>query len=65
MDRLNQQITESVNRSGLGYLTHTEVAGRVVMRVGIGNILTTEAQLAGVWAAVVSAAAAAAGAPGR
>ena len=55
-DRLNQRIVESINSSGLAYLTHTEVDRRVVMRVGIGNILTTEQQLERVWAEIVTAA---------
>ena len=56
-DRLNREIVEAINASGLAYLTHTEVGGRIVMRVGIGNILTTQEQIAGVWAAIVAAAA--------
>lgn len=55
-DRVNREIVESINASGLAYLTHTEVRGRIVMRVGIGNILTTEEQIAGVWATIVAAA---------
>ena len=55
-DRLNEQIVEAVNASGDGYLTHTQVGGRVVMRVGIGNILTTEPHLEQVWTAIVAAA---------
>ena len=55
-DRVNQQIVESINASGAGYLTHTQVAGRTVMRVGIGNILTSEQHLEHVWAAIVAAA---------
>jgi aromatic-L-amino-acid decarboxylase len=56
-DRLNRQIVDTINASGLAYLTHTEVGGRLVMRVGIGNILTTEAQLEEVWTRIVAAAA--------
>jgi aromatic-L-amino-acid/L-tryptophan decarboxylase len=56
-DRLNRRIVETVNASGQGYLTHTELDGRIVMRVGIGNILTTEQHLEQVWAAIVAAAA--------
>lgn len=52
-DRLNAEIVQAVNASGEGYLTQTRVAGRVVMRVGIGNILTTERHLANVWARLV------------
>ncbi len=52
-DRLNVDIVEALNASGDAYLTHTRVAGRVVMRVGIGNILTTERHLAKVWTRLV------------
>jgi aromatic-L-amino-acid decarboxylase len=62
-DRANERIVESVNASGRGYLTHTVVDGRVVMRVGVGNILTTEQHLEQVWAEIVAAAVTSAGAP--
>jgi aromatic-L-amino-acid decarboxylase len=55
-DRLNEEIVDSINASGVAYLTHTELDGRVVMRVGIGNILTTERHLERVWGAIVTAA---------
>jgi aromatic-L-amino-acid/L-tryptophan decarboxylase len=55
-DRLNERIVESVNASGAAYLTHTELDGRIVMRVGIGNILTTEQHLERVWDEIVTAA---------
>jgi aromatic-L-amino-acid decarboxylase len=48
-DRLNEHVVESINASGLAYLTHTKVGKRIVMRVGIGNILTTERHLEDVW----------------
>ncbi len=48
-DRLNEEIVQAVNASGAAYLTHTRVGGRVVMRVGIGNILTTERHLEEAW----------------
>jgi aromatic-L-amino-acid decarboxylase len=54
-DRLNEQIVASINASGTAYLTHTELDGRIVMRVGIGNILTTEQHLEQVWRDVVAA----------
>ncbi|MEP6692002.1 MAG: aminotransferase class I/II-fold pyridoxal phosphate-dependent enzyme, partial [Gemmatimonadaceae bacterium] len=57
-DRLNESIVEAVNASGDGYLTHTRLRGRVVMRVGIGNVLTTERHLAHVWSRVRAEAAA-------
>ena len=52
-DRLNVEIVQALNASGEAYLTHTRVSGRVVMRVGIGNILTTERHLAEVWTRLV------------
>jgi aromatic-L-amino-acid decarboxylase len=53
-DRANERIVESINASGLAYLTSTEVGGRIVMRIGIGNVLTTEQHLEEVWARLVS-----------
>jgi len=53
-DRLNEAIVNAVNASGCAYLTHTRVRGRVVMRIGIGNILTTVQHLERVWALVQS-----------
>jgi aromatic-L-amino-acid decarboxylase len=52
-DRRNERIVEAINASGDAYLTHTRVGGRVVMRVGIGNVLTTERHLERAWARVV------------
>ncbi len=53
-DQLNERIVEAVNASGEAYLTHTRVGGRVAMRIGIGNILTTEEHLARAWGKIVS-----------
>ena len=47
-----ERIVEQVNASGDAYLTHTRLAGRVCIRVGLGNVLTTEHHLAHVWARV-------------
>ncbi|MGI9090904.1 MAG: pyridoxal phosphate-dependent decarboxylase family protein [Gemmatimonadaceae bacterium] len=55
-DRLNEKIVDAVNASGDAYITHTRLRGRVVMRVGIGNMLTTEQHLAHVWRRIQSAA---------
>ena len=49
-DALNASLVEAVNRSGEAYLTHTRLRGRVVMRVGLGNVLTTEQHLHILWA---------------
>jgi aromatic-L-amino-acid/L-tryptophan decarboxylase len=52
-DRLNAAIVAAVNASGAAYLTHSVLAGRTVMRVGFGNIATTEQHLDAVWRAIV------------
>jgi aromatic-L-amino-acid decarboxylase len=51
-DMLNERIVERVNASGEAYVTHTRLAGRVCIRIGIGNVLTTERHLTHVWAGV-------------
>jgi aromatic-L-amino-acid decarboxylase len=51
-DALNEAIVEAVNTGGRAYLTHTRLKGRVVMRIGLGNILTTEHHLAEAWRAI-------------
>lgn len=51
-DARNKAIVESVNAGGRTYLTQTRLNGRVVMRVGLGNVLTTEAHLAEAWQAI-------------
>ncbi len=48
-DRLNESIVDAVNAGGDAYLTHTTLRERRVMRVGIGNVLTTERHLAHSW----------------
>ena len=51
-DALNETIVETVNAGGRTYLTQTRLNGRVVMRIGLGNVLTTEAHLAEAWQAI-------------
>jgi aromatic-L-amino-acid/L-tryptophan decarboxylase len=51
-DRLNEAIVDAVNAAGDAYVTHTRLRGRIVMRVGIGNVLTTERHVGHVWARV-------------
>jgi aromatic-L-amino-acid decarboxylase len=51
-DARNEAIVEAVNAGGRAYLTRTVLNGRVVMRIGLGNVLTTEAHLAAAWQAI-------------
>src|SRR5437667_5306344 len=49
IDMLNTEIVERINASGRVYLTQTKLHGRTVMRIGLGNVLTTEKHLGGAW----------------
>ena len=49
LDKLNSDIVERVNASGRAYLTQTTLRGRTVMRIGLGNVLTTEEHLRNGW----------------
>jgi aromatic-L-amino-acid decarboxylase len=48
-DSLNSEIVERINASGRAYLTQTKLRGRTVMRIGLGNVLTTEDHLRVAW----------------
>jgi aromatic-L-amino-acid decarboxylase len=45
----NAQLVERINASGRAYLTQTKLRGRTVMRIGFGNVLTTEEHLRKAW----------------
>src|SRR6266446_5048597 len=45
LDKLNSEIVVRINASGRAYLTQTKLRGRTVMRIGLGNVLTTEEHL--------------------
>ena len=49
LDRANLRILESVNSSGEVLLTHTELGGRVALRLSIGNLRTTPAHVRRAW----------------
>ena len=49
IDTINSKIVEQINASGRAYLTQTKLRGRTVMRIGLGNALTTEQHLRNVW----------------
>jgi aromatic-L-amino-acid decarboxylase len=49
IDQLNIDIVEEINASGRAYLTQTNLRGRTVMRIGLGNVLTTEEHLHKAW----------------
>jgi aromatic-L-amino-acid decarboxylase len=47
--RINREIVERINASGRAYLTHTKLRDQTVMRIGIGNVLTTEEHVRKAW----------------
>ncbi|PYL55669.1 MAG: amino acid decarboxylase [Verrucomicrobia bacterium] len=48
-DIVNSEMVERINASGRAYLTQTKLRGQTVMRIGLGNVLTTEQHLRNVW----------------
>lgn len=57
IDKLNGKIVERINAAGRAYLTQTKLNGSTVIRVGLGNILTTEQHLRNAWELIQKAAA--------
>jgi aromatic-L-amino-acid/L-tryptophan decarboxylase len=55
-DAFNAAIVEAINRSGKAYLNQTKLRGRTVMRLGLGNILTTEKHVRAGWELIQEAA---------
>ena len=49
VDTTNSEIVERINKSGRAYLTQTKLRGRTVIRIGLGNVLTTEEHLRTGW----------------
>ena len=48
-DALNEKLLEHVNATGRFFLSHTRLNGRLVLRMAIGNLRTTEAHVRGCW----------------
>jgi aromatic-L-amino-acid decarboxylase len=49
IDAVNEKIVEEVNRSGEAFLGHTRIDGRIVIRLAIGNLRTTERHVRRAW----------------
>jgi len=49
VDAFNSRVVESINQSGRAYLNQTKLRGQTVIRLGLGNILTTEKHLCDAW----------------
>ena len=48
-DDVNQRILEQANSSGEIFLSHTKLHGRLVLRLAVGNLRTTEADIRQAW----------------
>jgi aromatic-L-amino-acid decarboxylase len=48
-DKKNSETVAAINASGKAYLTQTKLRGRIVMRLGLGNLLTAEEHVRRVW----------------
>jgi aromatic-L-amino-acid/L-tryptophan decarboxylase len=48
-DDENRELLEKVNNSGQTFISHTELNGRCVLRIAIGNLATTREDVQTVW----------------
>ena len=48
-DEANEALLERVNRTGELFLSHTKLGGRHVLRLAVGNLRTTEADVRRAW----------------
>jgi aromatic-L-amino-acid decarboxylase len=51
-----ERLVEQINACGRAYLTTTKLRGRSALRLGLGNILTTEEHLRAVWTIICATA---------
>jgi aromatic-L-amino-acid decarboxylase len=51
-DQRNRELLESVNATGHAFLTGTTLRGKFVLRIAIGNIGTSDADIASTWAKI-------------
>jgi aromatic-L-amino-acid decarboxylase len=54
LDALNERLLETVNASGQFFLSHTKLHGKFAIRVAIGNLRTTEADVERLWELLVT-----------
>jgi aromatic-L-amino-acid decarboxylase len=48
-DQANLAVADRVNRSGEIFITHTKLGGRIVLRLAIGNLNTTDDDVRRAW----------------
>jgi aromatic-L-amino-acid decarboxylase len=52
VDELNRGLVRQATSTGRVYLTEARVAGRIAMRIAVGNVLTAESHLADTWTVI-------------
>ena len=48
-DEANRKLLTDINADGRYFLSHTVLNGRYVLRIAVGNLLTTRETLNGLW----------------
>ena len=54
-DALNERVLAEVNAAGPVFVSHTQLRGRYVMRLAVGNLRTTRAHLETAWTLIRAA----------
>ena len=57
LDAANEQLITLVNETGEVFLSHTRLRGRIVLRIAIGHLETTERHVRRAWDLLVEHAA--------
>src|SRR5947209_9885923 len=52
LERLNTELVEAVNRSGVAFVSHTKVGGRYAIRIAIGNAASRWEHVERAWTAL-------------
>ena len=56
LNRFNETLLETVNRTGRLFISHTRLHGHFTLRVAIGNLKTTRAHIERAWETIVNSA---------
>jgi aromatic-L-amino-acid decarboxylase len=49
LDAANQRFIDAVNETGEVFMSHTRLRGRLVLRIAIGHLRTTETHVRRAW----------------
>jgi aromatic-L-amino-acid decarboxylase len=54
LDRFNEELLEAINATGQVFLSHTRLNGSLVLRLAVGHLRTTEAEVTRAWELLVA-----------